>query len=242
MRWVDIRVRFCPLCDALLLGPLPLCRYCANLIREEVYATPMVHDREKDLSILSLFRWKKDSPGFLSELIYTLKGGGHSDLQAWLAHLFWTKNHPLIRRGSRVFVPAPAAVPASDHAATWAGSLALSSMRGLYWSPLIRTQGVQKRKSQVERGGVRLAERGARISDQERLWSQREVVFCDDIVTTGSTALAAFEALGRPPQFRVWALAYRLKETPCQKGQIPLLSGASKVRQTKGVTHFPTDF
>jgi predicted amidophosphoribosyltransferase len=39
------------------------------------------------------------------------------------------------------------------------------------------------------------------------------VVFVDDVVTSGNTAWAAFEALGQPPGFEGWSLFYREEKT-----------------------------
>lgn len=39
-------------------------------------------------------------------------------------------------------------------------------------------------------------------------------IFIDDVVTTGSTAMAAWYALGKPPLFQIWSLAYRARLAP----------------------------
>lgn len=41
--------------------------------------------------------------------------------------------------------------------------------------------------------------------------AQKTVVFVDDVITTGSTAMAAYMALGDPENFEVWTLASRPK-------------------------------
>lgn len=40
------------------------------------------------------------------------------------------------------------------------------------------------------------------------------VHFVDDVLTTGSTALAAWQALGHPRHFTVWSLIYRSRLLP----------------------------
>lgn len=51
---------------------------------------------------------------------------------------------------------------------------------------------------------------------KEYLWdgpslTNEKVIFVDDVVTTGSTALAAWEAIGKPKDFKIWCLGYRPK-------------------------------
>ena len=48
----------------------------------------------------------------------------------------------------------------------------------------------------------------------QQVQSEYRYIFVDDVVTSGSTAMAAYMALGDPDHFEVWALACRPKLAP----------------------------
>lgn len=62
----------------------------------------------------------------------------------------------------------------------------------------------QKSKSAADRSLLR-------YQSLENLSKSRSFVFVDDIITTGSTAMAAFMALGEPERFSVFAIVSRPK-------------------------------
>ena len=107
-------------------------------------------------------------------------------------------------RKKPVFIPAPPkATLTEDHATKMAQSLSAIWGGSPYWNGLYRkSTDSQKRLNQKERKGIQLSRYlppPPRTSDY---------IFVDDVVTTGSTALAAYERLGRPPSFSVWTIAH----------------------------------
>jgi len=54
-------------------------------------------------------------------------------------------------------------------------------------------------------------EQDERAGPSIECYAQKTVVFVDDVITTGSTAMAAYIALGDPENFEVWTLAHRPK-------------------------------
>lgn len=92
-----------------------------------------------------------------------------------------------------------------QHAQNWAK--ALSDHLGYpHFCPLKpqANSKAQKRKSRLERT--------LRTFDLDEDFSKpanKRIIFVDDVVTTGQTALAAHEALKEPSDFEIWSLIYR---------------------------------
>ena len=155
--------------------------------------------------VRSLICWQKhETKTWKSRFLLGLKGGGAEKTLSTLASWFCMKNLDLSFQ-KRVFVPAPAKKSGEeDHAYCWAKALA-EFTGGRLESNLKRVdQGSQKKKSVGER-------RQTRTEIVTRLQSKDPIVFVDDIIASGSTALAAIKALGEEENIEVWTLAFRPK-------------------------------
>lgn len=167
----------------------------------------------------SLYCWE-ESDLFLQALLYELKGGKNSSAFLFLAEKFFQQNLYFFSqdRRSLVFVPAPARGVekgrelVEDHASKWARCLA--ELYGGNCCFLLKRQDEQQQKelSVEERSEKRLELIGEIEKDAK-------MIFCDDVITSGSTAKAAFCALREPEGFEVWTIAFRPKwrSQPLQK-------------------------
>lgn len=204
----------CCLCSAAVLNSNPLCRYCHQILKAEIVSSPSRPIQIENIKVYSLLHWSEASSTLVAQLIYHLKGGGSSALVNHLTRLFCLKHSILEKSNDCLFVPAPpkAENRQKDHAQEWASSLTRALPIGFYFSPLLRERSrSQKQLNQSERRALRLSYRRQRVLRWSRLLKSHTVVFCDDIVTTGSTAQSAYKTLGKPSNFEVWCLAYRKK-------------------------------
>lgn len=211
-------VRCCLHCGSLFPNSGLLCEHCEKSIEPfleyEDLALPFVK---------TLYLWRPAQSDILSNLMLHLKGSLQARAWQYYAqkflriHLFSES-----RRFEKIIVvPAPARGKARDHAFHW--GQALSQGLGAHFLPCLRKspsgdEGThQKSKGRSERDLIRFEVNEIStippISNLKTLW-----IFADDIYTTGSTARAAYEALGTPVNFEVWALSKR-----------SLSCGASKV-------------
>ena len=154
----------------------------------------------------SLLTWTPQTASFVRPLIYGYKGGRAALASEKLATLFLNERGPVEKS---VLVSAPS--KAFDHSVLWTQELA----RQAKW-PAIAA--LDDKTSRAERQKeLQAGERGLRrfvlkehfaypydpVSDAKR------IVFADDVVTSGSTAMAAYMALGDPEHFEVWSLVAR---------------------------------
>ena len=165
--------------------------------------------RPQNIPVYSLFRWGTGVDGEnVQLLIAALKGDNGSRAFRHLASEF-----SLLRCkkeeacGDIVFCPAPAAIAGQiDHAYLWAEALAHQwgvSMVNILKRGSLRTQKTldvdQRRETTMELWEGHSVPEGAKI------------IFVDDVITTGSTARAAWSVLGKPRRFEVWTVACRAK-------------------------------
>jgi predicted amidophosphoribosyltransferase len=169
-----------------------------------------------------LWNWEKNVEPAL--LVRSLKQGFPAfALEPWLAD--WVRRAQMerdkLRPPTSIFVPAPPRRPGiKDHAFLMASLLATRT--GIPLMPLLRREDPQTRQkfqNRLQRQELKM--RSLLQFESRRTLRDMDVHFVDDVVTTGSTARAAYRALGRPPRFFVWSLIYRSRLLP--EDQIDIL-------------------
>lgn len=203
-------LRVCPICGSNA-GRIELCcEYCwsqkfkpwAQGGLEKQYLKP------EGIPVFSLYRWGTGRKGEqIKELISSLKGDNGERALRKLAHEF-----SLLRMGEAVqdeliFCPAPASVPGNiDHAYLWAQVLSEK-----WCSPMVN---ILKRGSSEVQKTLSVDQRRETVLELKNGCKrplEAKIIFADDVITSGSTARAAWIALGRPPRFEVWTVACRPK-------------------------------
>lgn len=179
------------------------CEACWEMFYTSISARGCFLVQRKPFPVYSLVIWKGHS--FVGDLIYALKKGGLPQANKRLAECFLRQRVRFPLNNSGPLLPSPA-VKAGDRDHAYQFAHALAELLALpLENHLVRiTENRQKAKSLIERKKVMMK----KINSCRSL---KSAIFVDDVVTSGSTARAAFKALGRPKQFEVWSLAYRSK-------------------------------
>lgn len=158
----------------------------------------------------------------LKSWVHALKQGGSSTDYKRIA-VEWIRRRQLT---SNVFTPTPIIIIPSpariigtrDHAFCLAE--ALSHETGWVLLNLLEFQNLDE-KTQKSKGIHLRAQRTFKIRQRSEIISSNygehpdnikdlhygTIIFIDDVVTTGSTAMAAWKALKKPPRFEVWCMA-----------------------------------
>jgi predicted amidophosphoribosyltransferase len=173
---------------------------------------PSLKQLDYQIPTYSLLTWTPSTENFVRPLIYSFKGGRAALASEKLAALFLSEYTPAKTQG---LAPETSLVPAPfrsfDHSAIWTQALAQQTR----WSVAACLHDKTAREERQKE--LRAGERGLRrfglkehfaMLELEQLASKR-IVFADDVVTSGSTAMAAYMALGDPVNFEVWSLVAR---------------------------------
>jgi predicted amidophosphoribosyltransferase len=205
LRWL----RSCACCQSFL-PPIDLvCKECearVSLNRDRVLRSGY------PFPVYSLFEWSEESAALIKPLIYGMKGGyAYRSAHLLTSELIFKLS--ATRQG--IHTPRFVYPGSSSHRKRHDHAWLLAHLLAEQWrveAPLrlefeSKAEGNQKLRSQEERSKRRfqLPEGLSPLRTNER-W-----VFVDDVITSGSTAMAAFMALGDPEEFEVWALACRPK-------------------------------
>ncbi len=195
-------LRSCSYCG-LAYGHADLyCQPCWNKLFKN-FRAPAVFV-ELPIPARTLFLWKRHGDERVEHLVRTIKVARFAEAYLRLAkqlcyEFSYVKN--------ACFVPIPPSTEGQrDHADYLAKSLAQVSdqkfQRCLRW----KVKGSsQKTKTRIERMAVK-------IELTQKIDGQVTYILVDDVVTTGSTAKAAIEALGSDKNIELWTVACRPKE------------------------------
>jgi predicted amidophosphoribosyltransferase len=181
----------------------PIDGFCRNCMSALLLQTSNLHlTSMSSFSCLSLFKWN-DQNEKAGLLVKALKGRNSRMAYAKLAIDFMGRLGKPVKPNSLLVVP-PSKRGDSDHAHAFA--LGIATLTGqTVVSPFISSQVDQKKLSKSERILLKYKVKSPVRSEA--------FIFVDDLLTTGSTARAAWNALGRPKHFSAWTLACR----PLQK-------------------------
>jgi len=207
--WFSNSIRLCPACLRKSERHRVLCYRCAN------YAVQFQYRQwarwQEGVPILSLYEWDERAHGLFQTYANHLKGGGTPNIYQSLAAdilILRAQQKKFADRTTTlpwVIVPAPAAQESlRDHAGELAFQIA--QLSDAEYLPCLKRLGQksQKQKSLKERWmGSPMQLKG----DLPR--SDRQYIWVDDVITTGSTASNAYKLLGRPPFFEIWTLFNR---------------------------------
>ena len=198
-------IRSCAVCQSFVPPIDWICPHCWNFLEKEYLSFKDVFRLEKHLPHLRLFDWHEENHLFIKRFIQSLKYGGPDfifkrlSLECFSRFPYtrcWPKNEKL------TFVPAPLReTKKEDHA------LALAKALAFYFNgellPILKKKRntSQKSKNRFERFQIQ-------ISSPENL-KDRNVIFVDDVLTTGATAKGAYKALHFPKKFIICTLTWK---------------------------------
>ncbi len=202
--------RGCAGCGCWLFVKRWLCSDCEQLLLHLVGAGP-VSVVEPLGRIHRVWSWGEDGSEQVSSLLDSLKGCPPAwAMQPWSRVLAERIVTPVLAKrgtaGSWTVVPAPPRPPREfDHAHILARQVAENLGMAFYPKLTRPSAPPQRQLTKQERAGIRLSLcRGARAP-------KGQILFVDDVLTTGATAVAAWRALGEPNDFLIAVLAYRLR-------------------------------
>lgn len=219
--------RSCAVCTT----PLPpidlLCPSCWRTLGRFMNRAGRIEQLDYPFPVYSLLTWTPATEAFVKPFIYAFKGGRQVRASRKLADLFLSERSrcpsPLPNSSRLHVTQAPGS--GFDHAALWARSLC-EPLGVASSSPYIESVGRKARQKQLrqdERTERRFEVRehfagwltteigpsSSRFSCAGEKTDPKRIVFADDVVTSGATAMAAFMALGDPSEFEVWSLVAR---------------------------------
>ena len=183
-----------------------LCPYCWRKLRSFYLSPPDMVREQKGLTHFRLFDWNEENDFFIRLFLKSLKKGGPSFIfnQVILDFLYRVTQVYSVPVDA-VIVPTPSYSSSPDHAFCLASSF--SRFSGLDLCNIL-LHSLSEKKDQKQK--IKIERRKICFSIKEKsVLKSKKIIFVDDILTTGSTALAAWEALCKPRNFVIFTLAWR---------------------------------
>jgi predicted amidophosphoribosyltransferase len=209
LRWF----RSCAICKSFVPPIDLLCKDCWELLCDEMNDGETALQPGYPFPVYSLLTWTPKNDHLIRPFIYAFKGGRAAGPAGFLIEQL-TYRCDEVGLESPVFVyPGPTKKNQLDH------SWLIAQKMARYWETTAfqLTKDPTQMESQKKRSARDRSMRRFQpvvLGDAERVgFSNEEInwVFVDDVITTGSTAMAAYMALGDPKDFEVWTLVSRPK-------------------------------
>lgn len=205
----------CLNCGSFLNTDLRLCEFCSEKILSP-YISTKTNKTCHGLTVRSLFDWKPFESDEFSKWVVTSKKAAQRTWNS-AADVFIRQNISEITQFDNcILIPCPYRNPRRDHAQKWARGLSrhlsgpVLELLKFESNSVLKTQ-KQRRKADRAHLQLSINEKITQNDMEQTLrFNERKIIFIDDIVTTGSTAWAAYLALGKPVDFEVWCLTHRL--------------------------------
>jgi predicted amidophosphoribosyltransferase len=201
IRWF----RSCATCGSISVPIDLLCERCWLALSTQLNRAEATLQPAYPFAVHSLLTWTPEEP-WIRDLLRGFKRGHAVSAAGTFARLMSDFEHQTERP---VFVVPPSSDGKLDHSSVLGIALCkffpYSQLLVLQNSPFEK-QGAQKEKTATERASRRFL---AVYPSGEA--PNAEFVFVDDVITSGSTAMAAYMALGDPPIFQSWTLVSRPK-------------------------------
>lgn len=221
-RWL----RVCALCHSHWLINETFCQRCMEAVfcRVSKFATGIFAGRPPGYNFPVFSLAPLEAHGIMSPLIYALKGSSEFSIFSPLARLFLQIHGVSLGRfpafEELVLVSAPKSTIRlePDHAESWCQALAgYLPATQIFRSGIYRGCPGESLPSQKHLSRSLRSRRQVEFNRDEKARSQALAksalfVFCDDLITTGSTATATHLALGSPKNFVVCTIAVALSQ------------------------------
>lgn len=186
-----------------------VCKRCLEIVNQDI-SLSLIHRNIEGSSIkgYSLWKWSPQTNDTLSTLLLAIKGGELQKTFDYYALLFVQRAFSLGLevQAETILVPIPGSELKRDHALVFAHSL--GQILNL---PVVNC--LQKSNHIHQRNLRKIERRHTSIQINNTIWQtkfeNKNLVFVDDIVTTGSTVISASRAINRKKSVEVWSLAER---------------------------------
>lgn len=197
----NLKFQSCLNCGSIFINSSLFCSPCVELLISSFKSKSLKQIHR--FPVQPLLIWPPGKSDSLSQLILSLKD---SPINAWefYAKNFYANNNDSLNTKELVFI-SHKSHSGKLHAWNWAESLSrifggqhIEALELVKNTAAQKTLSVSQRENRVMRPLVEISS----LTDQN-------IVFVDDVVTTGFTALAAYKALNQPKNYQVWCLAWR---------------------------------
>lgn len=203
----------CIHCGSFLVKPSLLCEYCERILFLQCSLQSLWENEIKGKKILSLFSWEQDHNLILNQLIMNLKGSKQESAYKYYGKIIATRLRMAFPGGAKLVIcPCPSWNHQKDHAYYLAKTISDELGVSLVF-PLLN--GIKKTESKDLSKAERLRNIGERFIINDKFFekftkaNETQILFIDDVITTGATLLAASEKLKDFKQIIGISLAFR---------------------------------